>query len=71
MSTYGLAKTHFDAAMQDARDNGFDPDAVARYMLDLVVAQYLTTRPLADVRAELRFVADNCNLTADFTFIRP
>ncbi len=71
MSAYGLAKIHFEAAMQDAHDKGVDPDTVARYMLDLVIAQYLATRPLGDVRAELRFAADNCSPAADFTFIRP
>ncbi|HWA30160.1 MAG TPA: hypothetical protein VG867_03650 [Rhizomicrobium sp.] len=71
MSAFDIAKKHFDAAMTEAAGAGFDADAVARQLLSLVVAKYLTTRPVADVRSELAFVTENCDPDTDYVFMRP
>ena len=58
------------AAVQ-AFPGGFDPDATARYMLGAIVRKYLEYRPIQDVRAELEFVAENCDPDTDYMFMRP
>ncbi|MBJ7402395.1 MAG: hypothetical protein JHD07_03495, partial [Bradyrhizobium sp.] len=50
---------------------GLDRDGLCRALLGLVVSEYLKTRSLPDVQAELRFVADNCDPDTDFAFMRP
>lgn len=71
MSATEIASRHFAVALSDARAEGIDDDAVCRALLGLVVARYLATRPVTDVQAELRFVADNCDPDTDFAFMRP
>mgnify|MGYP001605431733 CR=1 FL=1 len=71
MQGYDLAKKYFEAAMDEAKTCRFDTDAIARYMLQLVVHQYLKSRSVADVQSELRFVADNCDPQTDYMFMRP
>lgn len=66
-----IARTHFDAAVADARAAGIDADALCRSLMGMIVAQYLETRPVSDVRAELKFVADNCDPDTDHIFMRP
>ncbi|MEI9993494.1 MAG: hypothetical protein WDM91_02780 [Rhizomicrobium sp.] len=70
-SAAAIAKRHFEEALKEAQAAGYDADSTARYMLDCVVADYLARRPAADVRAELLFVAENCDPSADFMFMRP
>lgn len=71
MSATEIARRHFSASLADARTEGVDDDAVCRALLGLLVSHYLATRPVADVQAELRFVADNCDPDTDFAFMRP
>ena len=71
MNGFDIAKAHFDATMTEAEQAGLDTDAVARHMLNLVVAKYRKTRPLKDIRSELAFVAENCDPDTDFVFMRP
>lgn len=71
MSGFDLARKHFEAALAEARAQGFGEDAVARNFLSLVVSKYLETRTVKDVQSELRFVADNCDPDTDFEFMRP
>ena len=66
-----IARRHFGAAIADAQAAGHDPDTLARYMLGLVVSQYLQKRSVEDVRSELTFVAENCDPETDFIFMRP
>jgi hypothetical protein len=66
-----IARRHFAAAIEEAASAGQDPDAMARHMLGLVVSKYLESRSVEDVRAELTFVADNCDPETDFIFMRP
>ena len=68
---YAVARRHFEAALDEAREKGFDPDAIARYFLDLVVSKYLEKRSVSDVRSELQFIADNCDPDTDYPFSRP
>ncbi len=71
MSAAEIARRHFEAAMQEAEREKAGTDAVARQLLSLVVAKYLQTRSVADVRSELAFVADNCDPDTDFMFMQP
>ncbi len=71
MNGFEIAKKHFAAAMEDAKAAKLDEEAVARYILNLVVAKYRETRPLEDIRSELTFVADNCDPDTDYVFMRP
>ena len=71
MSAANIARRYFGAAVEEAVAAGHDPDTLARHMLGLAVSKYLEKRPVEDVRAELIFVADNCDPQTDFVFMRP
>ncbi len=71
MNGFEIARRHFDAAIDEAARSGFDPEAVARYTLSLVIAKYRETRSVADVRSELSFLAENCDPDTDYVFMRP
>jgi hypothetical protein len=71
MNARQIAKAHFEAALEDAEAQGIAPDALARYMLSLVVETFLAHRPLADVQAELVAAADNADPDTDYMFMRP
>jgi hypothetical protein len=71
MSASAIARTHFDAAMQQAATENQDQDAVARQLLWLVIQQYLKSRSLRDVRDELITAAENADPDTDYTFMRP
>jgi hypothetical protein len=71
MQANDLARKHFDAAMQEAKKQPLDADAVARALLGLVVHQYLQSRSVKDVQSELQFVAENCDPDTDYVFMRP
>lgn len=71
MSVSEIARRHFDAALQEAEAADLDQDGLCRSLLSLIVSKYLTTRDVADVQSELRFVADNCDPETDFMFMRP
>jgi len=71
MSARQIAKTHFEAALAEAKGRGIAPDALARYTLSLVVETFLATRPLADVQAELIAAAENADPDTDYMFMRP
>jgi hypothetical protein len=71
MNASAIAKRHFELAIREATAAGSDADATARYMLGWVVAEFLAHRSVEDVRAELQFVAENCDPATDFMFMRP
>ncbi len=71
MNASRIAKRHLELAIKEATQSGSDADATARYMLGWVVAEFLAHRPVDDVRAELQFVAENCDPDTDFVFMRP
>ncbi len=71
MSAAQIAQRHVEEALAEAKAGGFDADATARYMLGAIVQKYLEYRTLKDVRAELQFVAENCDPDTDYTFMRP
>lgn len=71
MKASDIARKHFAAAIKEGTDAGYDADSLARYMLSEVVASYLRTRSVKDVRSELSFIADNCDPDSDFPFMRP
>lgn len=71
MNARQIAKTHFEAALAEAKANGIEPDALARYTLSLVVETFLASRPPADVQAELIGAAENVDPDTDYMFMRP
>jgi hypothetical protein len=71
MSVHDIARHHFEAALAEAEAKGQGSDALARRFLDLVIAQYLKTRSVDDVRSELTFLAESCDPDTDFMFMRP
>ena len=71
MSAAKIAQHHVDQALAEAKAGGFDTDATARYMLGAIVQKYLQYRSIQDVRAELQFVAENCDPDTDYMFMRP
>ncbi len=71
MSAAAIAKRHFDEAIREAKAAGYDADGTARYMLNCVIAKYLESRTVKDVRSELQFVAENCDPETDYMFMRP
>ena len=71
MSAADIANRHFTAALEEAKAEGADADALCRSLLGLIVSAYLETRSVADVQSELRYVADNCDPDTDFAFMRP
>ena len=66
-----IAQRHFSAAVDEAETAGLGHEAVCRALLNLVISKYLETRPVADIQAELRFIAENCDPDTDFMFMRP
>jgi hypothetical protein len=71
MNAGQIARAHFAAAMNAAKAEGQDPDAVARTLLAEVVTSMLQRRSLADVRAELVAAADNVDPDKEYMFMRP
>ena len=71
MSGFEIARRHFEAAIAEAEKAGLGTDAVARHMLNLVIAKYRETRTVADISSELSFLAENCDPETDFVFMRP
>ncbi len=71
MSASSIAEHHLQLALNAARAEAIDGDAVCRALLGLVVAKYLESRSVADVQSELHFLADNCDPDTDFAFMRP
>ncbi|AWL99380.2 hypothetical protein [Bradyrhizobium amphicarpaeae] len=66
-----VAQRHFSAAVAEAETSGLGHEAVCRALLSLVISKYLETRSIADIQAELRFIAENCDPDTDFMFMRP
>jgi hypothetical protein len=66
-----VAQRHFSAAVDEAGTTGIGHEAVCRALLSLVISKYLETRSVADIQAELRFIAENCDPDTDFMFMRP
>lgn len=71
MSASEIASRHFAAMLAEANAGGQDSDGMCRALLGLVVAKYLETRSVSDVKSELQFLAENCDPDADFAFMRP
>ena len=71
MSVAEIARRHLSAAVAEAEAEGQDAEKVCRSLLGVIVAKYLETRPVKDVQAELRFIAENCDPDTDHMFMRP
>ena len=71
MHASDIAQRHFSAAVDEAETTGLGHEPVCRALLNLVITKYLETRPVPDIQAELRFLAENCDPDTDFMFMRP
>ena len=71
MTPSQIARTHFAAAMEQARAESQDLDAVARAFLSAAVTSFLERRSVADVRTEILSAADNVDPDTDYMFMRP
>lgn len=71
MTASEIARAHHQAALAQAAAERQDTDAVNRALLSCLVADMLTRRPVADVRAELLAAADNVDPDTDYLFMRP
>ncbi|NWH09511.1 MAG: hypothetical protein HXY22_12865 [Alphaproteobacteria bacterium] len=71
MSASTIAQHHLAAALEEAKAEGQDPDAVGRAMLAAVITAFLSRRSIADVRAEILAAADNVDPDTDYMFMRP
>ncbi len=71
MHASDIAQRHFAAAVDEAETAGVGQEPVCRALLNLVITKYLETRSVADIQAELRFLAENCDPDTDFMFMRP
>lgn len=71
MTAGQVARRHFTAAIEEAKREGFDLDAVARTMLSEVIKSMLQRRSVADVRAEIQGAAENVDPDTDYMFMRP
>ncbi len=71
MSNVDIARRHFAAALAEARASDAGSDTLGRHMIDVVIAYFLETRPVDDVRSELQFIVDTIDPETDFVFMRP
>ena len=71
MSAGKIARSHFAAAITQAKAEGQDLDAVARTMLSEAVKSMLERRSVKDVQAEILAAADNVDPDKDYMFMRP
>jgi hypothetical protein len=71
MSAGSIARSHFAAAITQAKSEGQDLDAVARTMLAEAVKSMLERRSVKDVQAEILAAADNVDPDKDYMFMRP
>lgn len=71
MSAGKIARSHFAAAIAQAKADGEDLDAVARTMLAEAVRAMLERRSVEDVTAEIMAAAENVDPDRDYMFMRP
>jgi hypothetical protein len=71
MSAGKIARSHFAAAITQAKAEAQDLDAVARTMLAEAVKSMLERRSVKDVQAEILAAADNVDPDKDYMFMRP
>lgn len=70
MSNVEIARRHFEAALAEATASEQGSDSLGRYIIDVVVAHFLKTRSVDDVRRELQFMVDTVDPDTDFVFMR-
>jgi hypothetical protein len=71
MSASEIAKRHVTAAFAEGEKEGCDGNALGRYVISEVIANYLRKRPVKDIQSELMFLAENCDPNSDYVFMRP
>jgi hypothetical protein len=71
MSNVGIARRHFEAALAEAKASESGSDTLGRHMIDVVIAHFLETRSVNDVKRELQFMVDTVDPETDFVFMRP
>ena len=71
MGNVEIARRHFEAALAEAKAGEAGSDSLGRHMIDVVIAHFLRTRSVDDVRRELQFIVDTVDPETDFVFMRP
>ena len=71
MSIVEIARRHLAAALAEAAATEAGADMLGRHMVDAVIAHFLETRPVDDVKRELQFIVDTIDPDTDFVFMRP
>jgi len=71
MTPSEIARKHFDAALHEAEACACGSATVGRHMIDTVIAHFLKSREVDDVRKELQFMIDTMDPDTDFIFMRP
>jgi len=71
MSVVQIARRHFETALAEAAATEAGVDSLGRHMIDVVIAHFLKTRSVDDVRRELQFIVDTVDPDTDFVFMRP
>jgi hypothetical protein len=70
-STKDLVARHVAALLAEAEAQKIPADVIGRTLLDEVIGLWSRSRPAADIKSELEFVAGNLGDDAEFYFMRP
>ena len=70
MGVHEWAGHEVEQSLQRAREQGFEPELGLRALLSAVVQRSSCEREVADLAAELQFLAENLD-GRDYAFMRP
>lgn len=71
MSVHEWARHEVEQSLQRASEQGFEPALGLRALLSAVVQRSSCERDVADLAAELQFLAENLDDQRDYGFMRP
>ena len=71
MSVHKLAGAVIQQALEQARQEGYGEQDMARALMAQVIAVYKRERGMADIAHELQFLAENLDEDQDYAFMRP
>lgn len=71
MGVHQWARQEIERSLQGVEGQGFDQAMALRALLSAVVERSRAERSVADLAAELQFLADNLDDDRDYSFMRP
>jgi hypothetical protein len=71
MGVHEWARQAIEQSLQGVDAQGFDQAMALRALLSTVVERSRAGRSVADLAAELQFLADNLDDERDYSFMRP